>query len=85
MRLRVYGTEWRGSGPGCRLMLAGLGQLRAECRARGWSEPDLDAVAEALLDPRVALNGHLVYPASGRRSWVRAQGISTRSTATAAW
>ena len=65
--VRVHGSSWPGGGPGCRLLLAGIGQLRDQYFDFGLSEQDLAEVAAALLDPRLALNGYLVYQTSGRR------------------
>ena len=65
VQVRVHGSSWVGGGPGCRLLLAGVGQLRDQYLERGLSERDLADVAAALLDPRLALNGYLVYQTSG--------------------
>jgi hypothetical protein len=61
----VHGGTWRGGEPGCRLLVAGLGQLRGELAAAG--AQDLDRVAELLADPGVLLHGHLLYSTAGRR------------------
>lgn len=65
--VRVYGSSWHGGGPGCRLLRAGLGQLRPQIIDRGMTPAELDVVAEALMDPRLTLNGYLVYQTSGWR------------------
>ncbi|WP_306207759.1 class I SAM-dependent methyltransferase [Actinoplanes sp. RD1] len=67
VEVTVHGTTWRGGGPGCRLLLAGLGQLREPLEALGMTAGDLDRVAAALQDPRLILNGYLVYLTSGRK------------------
>lgn len=66
VRVNVYATEWRGGGPGCRLLRAGIGQLRDDYLALGMTLEELAMVAEALLDPRVALNGYPTIQTSGR-------------------
>jgi len=67
VEVRMHGSSWPGGGPGCRLLRAGIGQLRPHLVERGLTAEELDAVAEALLDPRLTLNGYLVYQTSGRR------------------
>ena len=64
---RWHGTSWRGGGAGCRLLLAGLPQLRTGLLAQGLTDADLAATAAALTDPRVLLNGFLIGRTSGRR------------------
>ncbi|WP_250006795.1 hypothetical protein [Actinoplanes sp. M2I2] len=66
VRFRSYGTSWRGGGAGCRLLLAGLAQLRTSLLAHGLTDDDLTATAAALTDPRVLLNGFLFGQTSGR-------------------
>jgi SAM-dependent methyltransferase len=67
VRVYAYATEWRGGGPGCRLLRAGMGQLRDDYRSLGMTDDEQAAVAEALLDPLLALNGYLTIQTSGRR------------------
>ena len=67
VRFRWHGTSWRGGGAGCRLLLAGLPQLRTGLLRKGLSDEDLAATAAALTDPRVLLNGFLIGRTSGRR------------------
>lgn len=68
VRVYAYATEWRGGGPGCRMLRAGIGQLRDDYRALGMTDEDLAAVADALMDPSVALNGYLTIQTSGFRA-----------------
>ncbi len=63
----VSGGTWRGGGPGCRLLIAGIGQLRTDLLAAGLAPADLDHVCALLRDPSVVLHGHLLYSTSGRR------------------
>ena len=67
VRVYAYATEWRGAGPGCRLLRAGIGQLRDDYRALGMTDEELAAVGAALMDPRLALNGYLTIQTSGRK------------------
>lgn len=68
VQVRMYGSSWRGGDPGCRLLRAGMGQLRDQVVALGMTDDELEQVSEALLDPRLILNGYLVYLTSGRRA-----------------
>ena len=63
----VAGGTWRGGGPGCRLLIAGMGQLREPLLAAGLNAADLDHLRALLADPSVVLHGHLLYSTSGRR------------------
>jgi SAM-dependent methyltransferase len=63
---RSYGTGWRGGGPGCRLLQAGIAQLGPALAAYGFSGEDVSATLAALADPRVLLNGFLFAQTSGR-------------------
>lgn len=63
----VTGGTWRGGGPGCRLLIAGIGQLREPLLAAGLHAADLDRLRALLADPSVVLHGHLLYSTSGRR------------------
>ncbi|WP_305785486.1 class I SAM-dependent methyltransferase [Symbioplanes lichenis] len=67
IEVTAHGATWRGGGPGCRLLLAGLGQLRAPLEALGMTAAELDQIAAALRDPRLVLNGYLVYLTSGQK------------------
>jgi len=67
VRATVHGGSWRGGDAGCRLLRAGMGQLRDQVVAMGMTDDELEQVAEALMDPRLILNGYLVYLTSGRR------------------
>jgi SAM-dependent methyltransferase len=80
VRVYAYATEWRGGGPGCRLLRAGIGQLRDDYLSLGMTDLELAEIAGALMNPDVALNGYLTIQTSGRQG--RAQGITSRSTAT---
>jgi SAM-dependent methyltransferase len=87
VEVRVHGSSWPGGGPGCRLLRAGMGQLRPQILERGMTAGELDVVAEALMDPHLTLNGYLVYQTSGRRPAGQdfpAHGSSRRSIATIA-
>jgi 2-polyprenyl-3-methyl-5-hydroxy-6-metoxy-1,4-benzoquinol methylase len=64
----VHGRSWPGGSPGCRLLAAGLAQLRSELVAAGIAEDELDRTRELLDDPRVVLHGHPLYSTSGRRA-----------------
>ncbi|AGZ41128.1 hypothetical protein [Actinoplanes friuliensis] len=66
MRFRSSGAGWRGGGAGCRLLLAGLPQLRTSLLTHGFTDDDLTATAAALADPRLLLNGFLFTQTSGR-------------------
>ncbi|AGL16781.1 trans-aconitate 2-methyltransferase [Actinoplanes sp. N902-109] len=66
VRFRSSATGWRGGGAGCRLLLAGLGQLRPALLVHGFTADDLTATAAALTDPRVLLNGFVFAQTSGR-------------------
>jgi hypothetical protein len=67
----VHGRDraglWRGGGAGCRLVAAGLAQLRPELIAAGMTSAELDEVRRLLADPAVVLRGHLLYGTSGHR------------------
>lgn len=63
----VTGSAWRGGGPGCRLLIAGIGQLRQDLLRTGLDDADLDHLRALFGDPSVILHGHLVYSTSGRR------------------
>jgi SAM-dependent methyltransferase len=63
----TYSSTWPGGGPGCRLMAAGLAQLRPQLIAAGMMPLDLDQVRDLLHDPGLVLRGHLLYSTSGRR------------------
>jgi SAM-dependent methyltransferase len=63
----VHGGTWRGGGPGCRLLIAGLGQLRDELIAAGLTLTELDHLRALFSDPSLVLHGHLLYSTSGRR------------------
>jgi SAM-dependent methyltransferase len=67
VRVYTYATEWRGGGPGCRLFRAGIGQLHDDYLRLGMTEEELAEVAEALLNPQLALNGYLTVQTSGRK------------------
>ncbi|HKT02979.1 MAG TPA: class I SAM-dependent methyltransferase [Rugosimonospora sp.] len=67
VRVTVHGSSWRGGDPGCRLLRAGMGQLHDQVIALGMTDEELEQVAEALMDPRLIINGYLVYLTSGRR------------------
>jgi hypothetical protein len=56
----------RGGGAGCRLLRAGLPQLRTGLLAHGFTDGDLATAADALTDPRVLLNGFLCGQTTGR-------------------
>jgi 2-polyprenyl-3-methyl-5-hydroxy-6-metoxy-1,4-benzoquinol methylase len=66
VQFRSSGQSWRGGGAGCRLLLAGLPQLRTSLLAHGFTDDDLTATAAALTDPRVLLNGFLFAQTTGR-------------------
>ncbi|GIE78562.1 hypothetical protein Aph02nite_45120 [Actinoplanes philippinensis] len=63
---RLHGGSWRGGGAGCRLLLAGIPQLRGALLEHGLTEDDLTATTAALADPRLLLNGFLFVQTSGR-------------------
>ncbi|WP_281898355.1 class I SAM-dependent methyltransferase [Micromonospora humidisoli] len=58
--------RWRGGGPGCRLLRAGIPQLRAALLSHGMTDADLTATMAALDDPRVVVNGFPFVQVSGR-------------------
>ncbi|GAA0586923.1 methyltransferase domain-containing protein [Paractinoplanes ferrugineus] len=66
VHFRSYATGWRGGGPGCRLLRAGIPQLRPALSAHGLTDEDMSATVAALGDPRVLLNGFLFVQTSGR-------------------
>ena len=63
---RLHGGSWQGGGPGCRLLLAGIPQLRKALLEHGLTDADLTATTAALADPRLVLNGFLFFQTSGR-------------------
>jgi SAM-dependent methyltransferase len=63
----VNGRSWRGGSPGCRLLTAGMAQLRGELVAAGMTDSELDQLRGLFNDPRVVLHGHLLNSTSGRR------------------
>jgi hypothetical protein len=67
----VHGRDeagvWPGGGAGCRLVAAGLAQLRPELIAAGITAAELDHVRDLLDDPGLRLRGHLLYSTSGRK------------------
>ncbi|WP_176734263.1 class I SAM-dependent methyltransferase [Micromonospora haikouensis] len=63
---RVRGGSWRGGDPGCRLLRAGIPQLRPALLAQGLTDADLAAAIEALGDHRVIVNGFHFIQISGR-------------------
>jgi len=63
----VSGGTWRGGGPGCQLLIAGIGQLRVELVEAGLTPAELNHLCALLSDPTLVLHGHLVYSTSGRR------------------
>ncbi|WKU05854.1 class I SAM-dependent methyltransferase [Micromonospora sp. HUAS LYJ1] len=66
VRSRTTAPRWRGGGPGCRLLRAGIPQLRAALLAHGLTDADLTAMTAALDDPRVVVNGFPFVQVSGR-------------------
>jgi 2-polyprenyl-3-methyl-5-hydroxy-6-metoxy-1,4-benzoquinol methylase len=66
VHFRSYATSWRGGGPGCRLLRAGIAQLGVALVGHGFTEQDVSATAAALDDPRVLLNGFLFAQTCGR-------------------
>ena len=68
VRVFAYATDWRGGGPGCRLFRAGIGQLHDDYLKLGMTEEELAAVANALMDPQLALNSYVTVQTSGRKS-----------------
>jgi ubiquinone/menaquinone biosynthesis C-methylase UbiE len=70
----VYNTgEWRGLGPGCRLLLAGLRQVDHELLSAGLNMAEIRRVAALLQDPDVILRGYHVHSVSGHRSQPEAE------------
>src|SRR5262249_47020246 len=65
---RVSGGTWRGGGPGCRLLIAGIGQLGGEVVEGGVTAADQNHLRALLSDPTVVLHGHQLYSTSGRRA-----------------
>jgi SAM-dependent methyltransferase len=65
VRFQSYGSSWRGGGPGCRLLQAGISQLRTALSAQGFTDEDLSTTVAALTDPRLLLNGFLFAQTSG--------------------
>jgi SAM-dependent methyltransferase len=63
----VSGGTWRGGGPGCRLLIAGIGQLRDQLVEAGLTLAELNHLRVLLSDPSIVLHGHLLYSTSGRR------------------
>ncbi len=66
VRSHTTAHRWRGGGPGCRLLRAGIPQLRAALLAHGATDADLTATMAALDDPRVVVNGFPFVQISGR-------------------
>jgi SAM-dependent methyltransferase len=69
VRTTVSGGSWRGGGPGCQLLIAGIGQLQDELVRAGLTLADLDHVRVLLNDPTLVLHGHLLYSTSGQRPY----------------
>ncbi|MBW4700577.1 MULTISPECIES: class I SAM-dependent methyltransferase [unclassified Micromonospora] len=63
---RTTTGRWRGGGPGCRLLRAGIPQLRGSLLAHGLTDADLTATIEAFADPRVVVEGFHFVQISGR-------------------
>lgn len=57
---RVSGGTWRGGGPGCQLLIAGIGQLRDDLVEAGLTLAEQDHLRALLNDPTVILHGHLL-------------------------
>jgi len=60
--------EWRGGGPGCQLLTAGLRQVQPELEALGFGEADCDATAALLGDPHTVIRGYVLHSVSGRKA-----------------
>jgi SAM-dependent methyltransferase len=63
---RLHGGSWHGGGPGCRLLLATIPQMRGTLLEHGLTDDDLTATTTALADPRLVLNGFIFFQTSGR-------------------
>ena len=60
--------EWRGGGPGCQLLVAGLRQVQPELKALGFGEAECDATAALLGDPHTVIRGYVLNSVSGRKA-----------------
>jgi SAM-dependent methyltransferase len=60
------GGIWRGGSAGCRLLLAGIGQLRTELESAGLLSQELGWVEDLLVHRGVAVEGHVFRTTSGR-------------------
>lgn len=63
---RTTTGRWRGGDPGCRLLRAGIPQLRGSLLAHGLTDADLTAAIAAFADPRVVVNGFHFVQVGGR-------------------
>jgi SAM-dependent methyltransferase len=63
----TYSATWRGGGPGCQFVAAGLAQLRPELIAAGMTSADLDHVRNLFDNPGLLLRGHLLHSTSGHQ------------------
>jgi SAM-dependent methyltransferase len=68
VRTVIHGGYWRGGGPGCRLLIAGMQQLSKDLQRSGLTAEEQALVRGLLADPRVLLHGHSLYSTSGRRA-----------------
>ncbi|KWV31280.1 class I SAM-dependent methyltransferase [Micromonospora rifamycinica] len=66
VRSRTQAESWHGGGPGCRLLRAGIPQLRGALVRQGLTDAELTATVEAFGDPRVVVNGFHFVQVSGR-------------------
>jgi ubiquinone/menaquinone biosynthesis C-methylase UbiE len=64
----VYARSSAGGSPGARLIAANIAQARADFRAAGMSEAQLQAVERLTSDPRVVIRTPLTYSTAGRKA-----------------
>jgi ubiquinone/menaquinone biosynthesis C-methylase UbiE len=63
----VNARNWTGGSDSAKLNISGLYQLRAQFLQHGITEAQLDELRELFEDPRLVVNGHLLFSTSGQR------------------
>jgi len=64
----VNSRNWTGGSEGAQLVISSLYQLRQQFLDNGITQEQLDEMRELLDDPRLVVNGHLLFSTSGQRS-----------------
>jgi ubiquinone/menaquinone biosynthesis C-methylase UbiE len=63
----VNSRNWTGGSESAQLVISSLYQLRQQFLDHGITEAQLDQLRELLDDPRLVINGHLLFSTSGQR------------------